>query len=39
VTRPDEGFYFFIIHFNAVWEAEEVAYIEIIRALFFSTFE
>jgi hypothetical protein len=22
-----------------VWEAEEVAYIEIIRALFFSTFE
>ena len=28
--------FFFIIHFNAVWEAEEVAYIEIIRSLFFK---
>jgi len=35
VTRLDEGV-FFVIHFKAVWEAEEVAYIEIIRALFFK---
>ena len=36
MTRLDEGFFPFVIHFNAVWEAEEVAYIEIIRALFFK---